>query len=248
MLQQIQDQLSEFKTISLAEMDSARLLNRFDNKYYFHIDKINHVLSQITKHYKLLEVDGIKLHQYESIYFDTDDFLLFRHHHNGLLNRNKIRFRIYQDTQLSFFEIKHKNNKGKTIKHRLKTTDLSLHRECEDFLIDNAQIKPDLLQMKIRIYYSRLSFVNFNHCERLTLDCQLLCRNNNSQQAFPNLVIAEIKKNNPSQHSPFTDIMQQLKITEGGLSKYCMGISCLYPELKQNLFKEKFIQLKKLIV
>ena len=40
----------------------------------------------------------------------------FLDHHNRRVNRNKIRFREYVGSNLTFLEVKTKNNKGKTIK------------------------------------------------------------------------------------------------------------------------------------
>ena len=43
---------------------------------------------------------------------------MFHNHHNGKLNRYKIRFRDYINTKNSFLEVKFKTNKGETIKSR----------------------------------------------------------------------------------------------------------------------------------
>ena len=41
--------------------------------------------------------------------------------------------------------------------------------------------------------------------------------------------------------------MNQQKIKEGGISKFCLGIALLYSEVKKNLFKEQINSLKKII-
>ena len=62
--------------------------------------------------------DGKLIHDYKSLYYDTEDWKFYLDHHNGRVNRNKIRFREYVGSKLTFLEIKLKNNKGKTIKKR----------------------------------------------------------------------------------------------------------------------------------
>ena len=59
-------------------------------------------------------------HDYKSLYFDTEDRKFYNDHHNQRVHRHKVRYREYVDSGLVFLEIKCKNNKGKTIKKRLK--------------------------------------------------------------------------------------------------------------------------------
>lgn len=247
MLNNIQQLTSIFQSISLSEMENVKLLDRMDSKFYFRIEKLEGIFSQLLNHYRLLEVKGINFQRYESPYFDTQNFALYTQHQNGIQNRYKIRFRNYLDSQLCFFEIKHKNNKGRTLKHRIKTGEMKMDGKAEMFLIEKTPFTVAMLQKKITVDYSRLTFVNTISCERVTLDLLLSCKNENAGIDFPELVIAEVKQDKSSLASPFIKIMRQQKINEGGISKYCLGIASLYPEVKNNLFKEQIISLKKLI-
>ena len=57
--------------------------------------------------------------------------------------------------------------------------------------------------------------------------------------------IAEVKQNKASA-SEFTNLMRELRVKQGGMSKYCIGVSNLVGVVKKNNFKEKNIKINKL--
>ena len=59
-------------------------------------------------------------------------------------------------------------------------------------------------------------------------------------------MIAEVKQGRASHGAPFIRLMQAYHIRPTGFSKYCIGASLLYPDLKQNHFKQKHRLLAKL--
>ena len=83
------------------------------------------LLEKMQAFYKVLEVNGERIQTYRSLYFDTEDRKFYIDHHNSRVNRNKIRFREYVSSGLTFLEVKLKNNKGKTIKKRIKVAAIS---------------------------------------------------------------------------------------------------------------------------
>src|SRR5262245_39433091 len=105
--------LNSFDPISLPEMENVKLMDRLDAKFTFRVDQLGAILQEIRPHYRLLEVGGIRANRYETVYFDTENLLLYSKHHAGKFTRYKIRFRKYVDSGLCFFEIKAKNNKGR---------------------------------------------------------------------------------------------------------------------------------------
>ena len=121
----IMDSLNAMKPISLSEMEDVELLNRFDTKYMIHIDRLIEILALIKNDYRILEVKGVRLNRYNNLYFDTPDYKFYLTHHNKKANRLKIRCRSYVDSNVSFFEVKKKNNKDKTEKSRISTEGIS---------------------------------------------------------------------------------------------------------------------------
>ena len=233
--------LESFDTISLAELEAVKLLDRMDTKFVFRTELVPDILHGMAKNDRVLEIEGLRASRYESLYFDTDGLDLYTKHHSGKLNRHKLRFRKYLDSGLCFFEIKLKTNKGRTIKTRTRRDEIDLQIEGTAAELLKAAIPNQAgeLMPKLSVMYTRCTFVSKLTPERLTLDFGLRYAIGSSEAAFPNLVIAELKQEQSAVDSPFTEIMRRQRIHAGGISKYCFGIMQLYPNIKQHLFKEK---------
>lgn len=61
-------------------MENVCLLDRIDRKYVLPIQKITDVLNDLTEDYRVLFVRGRRLNHYRTLYFDTEDFLLYNLH------------------------------------------------------------------------------------------------------------------------------------------------------------------------
>ena len=119
-----QNLLNHFETVSLDDLDRVRLLDRQDTKFVFNQIHLPHILEKIKPFYRILEINNDRVYTYDTTYFDTDDFRFYVQHHNGSRNRFKVRFRRYSSDKKSFFEIKIKNNKNRTIKKRLNVDEI----------------------------------------------------------------------------------------------------------------------------
>lgn len=243
------DLLAQFSPITLAEMDGVALLSRTDTKYVLNIQQFLTVLATLPRHYRILEINQIRLNQYQTLYFDTPGFDLYLAHHAGRRNRVKVRSREYVDTHRSFLEIKQKTNKDQTIKHRLPTTGFVTHMtaETDEFLCHESPATPLNLEPKLGNNFSRLTLVSLHRPERLTLDVQLQFAAADQTITLPGIVIAEVKQAGHHPDSDFIRQMRAMKIQPMGFSKYCMGVSLLYPQVKHNSFKPKLRQLDKLM-
>lgn len=113
-LSKIQEIAESFDPIGLTEMDSVQLMNRVDTKFVFTQNKLIEILPSLKDYYFLLNVQDILLSDYESLYFDDKFFSSYYDHHNGKVDRFKIRYRKYIDSNLSFLEVKHKKKDGRS--------------------------------------------------------------------------------------------------------------------------------------
>ena len=102
---------SNFSPISLDEMDDVKLMSRTDTKFTFQSEKLPSLLKKMMPFYRVLSINGDLIHDYKSLYFDTDDRKFYLDHHNRRVNRHKVRFREYVGSDLTFLEIKRKNYK-----------------------------------------------------------------------------------------------------------------------------------------
>lgn len=239
--------LSEFQQITLAEMDSVQLMSRTDTKYVFNAQFLSEILIKLSDHYKVLNVKDLNINDYQTLYYDTDDFLFYHHHQQGKGNRCKVRSRTYLQSDLHFFEVKNKNNKSITVKKRIKTAEhvSQLDEPCEKFYHKNAIVNDADLKPKLWVNYSRITLVNKNQPERLTLDINLHFVNDELTIPYDSIVIAELKQER-RQNSVFKSLMKEFSVREKSISKYCLGIVSLYPEVKQNNFKPILLTLNKI--
>jgi hypothetical protein len=228
-------------------MDEVTLLDRVDTKYVFQARKLPLILSKLSDSYDVLEIGRNRFHHYETLYFDTKEKMCYLNHHNRRMNRFKLRSRKYADTGLCYFEIKIKNNKERTRKERKKHPGPQevIDGKPAMLLAEITGLTPEMVVPAIRIDFSRVTLVNHELNERVTIDTELEFRNGNMVKSFPGIVIAELKQNR-SCSSLFSDILHREHVLPYRISKYCIGMCSLDPDIKQNNFKEKLHYLNKL--
>lgn len=237
-----------FDPISLEEMDNVKLMNRLDVKYIIPIHQLPIILLELQDHYSVLNINDEIFFPYKTLYYDTCDLSLYHAHHSGKLNRYKIRSRDYVDSNVKFFEIKFKNNQGRTIKNRISAPYIQdrLDMTTARFVTSYTPIDPDTLKGVIWVNYHRMTLVGKNIPERLTIDLNLSYNDLFNEVSYPMLVIAEVKLESLS-NSTFMDLMKKYRIKKCSISKYCFGIVSLKQEVKYNRFKQKLAKIQKLI-
>jgi len=246
LVKELHDVIHKFAPIKLEEMDEVKLMNRVDTKFAFSFTEFKIILENLKDDYKTLEIEGTRTPFYRSLYFDYKNFKFYRDHHNGRTDRFKVRFRNYVESDLNFLEIKHKV-KGRTKKKRILVDSIPevLQENHLEFLRKN--ISPDIdLVPTVWNSFHRITLVNNELKERLTLDFQLTFEWGVIKREFNNLVIAELKQEVINPHSPFYKLMKKNIIRPYRLSKYCVGAIELYGSgtIKYNRFKEKLLKLK----
>jgi hypothetical protein len=241
--------LARFAPISLREMDAVALQNRTDTKYLLSTAQLARALRAISGQYRVLEVNGVRLNPYQTLYFDTPDFALYLQHHAGKRNRYKVRSRRYVVTDQSFLEIKHKTNKDRTVKRRIPTEEIatSCTPELAGFVAACAPGLTEALEPKLWNAYSRITLVSCTHAERLTIDLDLSFRGEGRSVALPGVAIAEVKQDGVDRGSGFMQQMHGMGLQQTSFSKYCIGVALLFPQLKHNNFKPKLRMLQRLM-
>ena len=242
--------LSTFAPISLEQMSGVKLMNRTDTKFVTNKDKLRQLLQLAQHDYYVQEIDGERNLEYDTTYFDTTQFDMYNQHQWGHTNRQKIRFRTYCISGLQFMEVKTKNNHGRTKKKRIEVGDMDL-RDSEKrlFLDKHLRYGVDTLQPALHNHFSRITLVNKEKTERLTIDSALRFHNLLSDEELDmgSLVIIELKRDGLV-FSPVLEMLRQLRIQPHGFSKYCMGSALTgYDHLAVNRFKRKLIEVGKLV-
>lgn len=244
----VQHAVRNFGAISLEEMDSVKLMDRFDKKFVFAADKLPAVLRAAQTCYHSLQIDDDRIFEYNSLYYDTVGHRMYSDHHNQKLNRFKVRKREYLNSGQVFLEIKYKTNKGQTRKKRIETVNRNKHFEKEErkFIKKITPYKGKMLYPALNSSFSRITLVNTHMPERITIDVNLNYEYSGKCAGLPNLVVAEIKQDRSSGASDIEKIFRFNKIHSMNFSKYCMGIVMMKSGIKYNRFKQKFLTLKKI--
>jgi hypothetical protein len=196
----------------------------------------------------MLSVNGRRLNHYRTLYFDTPDFELYRLHVNGRADRYKVRSREYTDTRRAFLEVKHKNSKERTIKERIPTAQpvTAIDAGTEPWLQGVYPYDSRLLEPKLWNTFTRLTLVSKACCERVTLDVDLTFYKGAGLAQLSGIAIAEVKMERAKRSSPFLAQMRLQRIHPRGFSKYCIGVSLLYDQVKKNALKPRLLWVEKM--
>lgn len=246
--QQIDNIIHSFDPIRLDEMDAVKLMNRVDTKFVITRKQLQEILPQLRGDYKMLEIKGLRTPQYESEYYDSKSFGFYIDHHRKKINRFKVRFRKYVESDLAFLEVKHKN-RGRTDKKRIMVDGLpgKIVSEHSDFIASTGAADGGL-EYVLTNKFRRITLVGKEHTERLTFDLDLEFKGNDQESNLNNLVIAELKQERLSRNSPFYSIAKKMMIRPYRISKYCIGVIELFGKenVKYNRFKKKLLKINKL--
>lgn len=243
------DLLASFAPITLAEMSSVKLMNRTDTKFVTTLPMLRKLLAMAQSDYYVQDIDGERNMLYDTTYFDTDTFAMYRQHQCGHTNRQKIRFRTYVNSNLQFMEVKTKNNHGRTKKKRIEVKDMDLGDEAKrEFLASHLKFDVDTLIPHMHNYFRRVTLVNKAKTERLTIDTALQFHNmqTNVDRDMGPLVIIELKRDGLV-FSPVLEMLRQLHIHPHGFSKYCMGAALTNGGLPVNRFRKKLRDVEKIL-
>lgn len=247
----ITDKTDKLPPISLKEMSGIKLMNRTDTKFVTTIEQMLAFLEAVEGKYYIQEVDGKRIASYHTTYFDTQNNDMYVMHHNGKLVREKIRVRTYEDSQITFLEVKNKNNHKRTNKKRIEVIAVDSLADEEEkvlpFLGKNAWYKLEEIRPVIENRFNRITLVNFEKTERLTIDFNLEFHNllTNDKRKLEHTTIIELKRDG-NVSSPSLEIFRRLRIKRSGFSKYCMGCAMTNSKLKRNNFKERLNFIEKI--
>ena len=234
------DQIRAFKKHSLNDLKRASLMDRVDTKFIVKKEHLPRILNLLQSTHSVLSVGGQEVSEYRNHYFDTPDMRLYKAHHNGKLNRYKVRQRHYVGSQLRFLEVKFKNNKKRTKKTRVRI-DPENYNGVDDFVRTSmGGTMPRLLSKQIS-GYRRIAFANEEAAERITIDFDIWYQatDNGPTVELNELCIVEVKQAKKNMSSPFFKLAKQLGYAPTSFSKYCIGCALLYGDtLKSNRFKD----------
>jgi len=233
----IRESLKNFKATSLEEMDKVTLMNRVDRKFILSTEDLLQVIPLLQSNYHVLTINERIIFTYKTDYYDTPGLTMFIDHHNGKLNRFKIRHREYVESKLEFTEIKFKNNKGKTLKKRVRSQHIH-SKPALQLIAENTPYNPSVLDKKITTLFNRFTLVDYQLTSRITIDFNIRFVGEEQNILLDRLVIIEIKQERQSDNSNIYNLLKEKSIRPCSISKYCLGLTMMNNLPKSNIFKE----------
>lgn len=245
--------LGQMPTIGLDDMKAVRLMNRVDQKYMVPDSLLEQLLGMVVDKYFVQQIEGELIAPYHTLYFDTNALAMYTMHHNQKLNRQKLRVRCYRSTNTTFFEIKNKDNNGKTSKIRIPI-DPSMFEFCYkipeiiEFVEHNTPYTFGELIPCIENRFKRITLVDKSMSERVTIDSSIAFYNRATgfESDISRVLVIEVKHEIGTPMSAVEQALHQLHVIPRRMSKYCIGTALTNPLAKYNRFKPKLLYIDKI--
>jgi hypothetical protein len=228
--------------IGLKELNAlAELQTRVDRKYFVPAELFHRLIARLADEMQVLEIDGRRTFGYESFYFDTPQLSTYRAHLQRRRQRFKARTRTYTDTGLCMFEVKLTGARGETVKQRVphpqelraELTDDALNHLGSTLRDAYHQDLPAGLRPTLVTSYRRTTFVSRTGEARLTCDVGLVCGDvEHEVRDTGTHVLVESKS--AGRGSAPDRILRELGVRPAKVSKYCVAVAALHPELPSN--------------
>lgn len=231
------DALSRFEPIGLAALDqAARLRIRKDRKYVLTATELAELLDALPDEVRVLDIDGRRWFGYRSVYFDTARLDSYRLAATHRPRRFKVRTRTYLDADITMAEVKTKNRRGQTVKHRRTLDDASpsLHDHVREFATEFAEAAPyaDALEPVLVSEYRRATLAFPTDGVRVTIDAAYECTDASGTAGLADEFIVETKTDGtPSVVDRF---LWRSGHRPEKISKFATGLAALHPELPAN--------------
>ncbi len=241
--------LNGFNSYSLEESEKISLMNRIDIKYVVPEAWISDFLSEICGKYRILQIHDNRVFLYHTTYLDTNEFDFFKMHVTGRPVRYKVRYRRYDETAMTFLEIKKRIRGNRTIKWRIEShaTDLNSDPDAPGFLKPHLEMALGSFQTVLYNSFNRITLAGNDMNERITIDLNLnFSSPGGGQITCPGLSVIEIKRNKLFDRSPLVSILKEHNVKPRGFSKYCVGVASLYELPRKNILKPEILLIKKI--
>lgn len=246
---------------------AIEIFRRREQKYLITISQYEELLKRMNPYMRADKYGDNGKYTVTSLYFESPDRKIYFETKNKLRFRQKLRLRVYDDTNIygtAFFEIKQKHKKVVN-KRRMLLPLMEAYRylyspgiPLESFETSNLQVLKEIhhfrllyqLQPEMIVSYDRHALHGLDDADlRVTFDFNLRCRNDDlyletgpygEHFIDPNLVVLEVKVND-SVPLWLTRILQDLQCEQRSASKFCTSTELLTDLLPSNIENEQVL-------
>lgn len=219
-------------------LGEAAFLTRTDRKYLVPIATLPCLLAGVDERARVLEIEGRRAFEYKTPYFDDDALSAYYRALRRRPNRYKVRTRLYVDSGMRLLELKLRDGRGRTVKHRISHKPATLERLNDDErawlgIFPEVAAHAGQLRHRLTTWYRRSTLVLPEAAGRVTIDhdvtFSLPC---GKAMTLPGLAIVETK--GAGKPTSFDRLLWRAGIRPTSMSKFAAGLSLLLPELPAN--------------
>lgn len=238
--------LDRSPSIGLDELnDVAQLLTRKDRKYLVTPGQLTDVLDSVPAEMKVLCIEGSRWFNYESLYFDTPGLDSYRLAATRRNSRFKVRARTYLQSGDTMVEVKTKDRRGRTVKHREAYSHEagSLTDAARRFAKEFDPVSPYAAELVplLTSVYQRATVVFPNSGFRATIDASFGAVGEGGIATLDDHLILETKTS--GKPSILDRELWKHGIRPVKISKYATGLAALRPDLPANRWHRVLKQL-----
>jgi VTC domain len=224
--------------INLDELlTTADLQTRRDRKYLVPRALLPELIGQVSDA-RVLTIDGARSFDYESVYFDTPERTSYLGAARRRPRRFKARTRSYLDSELCMLEVKTRDARELTVKHRVPYDfDDRYHLTVagRQFIasIDQSAAVADELELALITTYRRTTLVHGDGSARITIDVDVTWIEEDDRNAkLCEWALVETKT--PGAPCPFDRALWHRHLRPTVISKYGTGLAALNAVLPAN--------------
>ncbi|NCT90783.1 polyphosphate polymerase domain-containing protein [Cellulomonas sp. APG4] len=223
-------------------MDRAALLTRTDRKYVVPdaaVTGLVRALASLPGGARVLDIDGRRSFGYRSVYLDTPALQCYREAAHRRPLRCKVRTRSYVDSGGEWLEVKTRDRRGRTTKHRVprdgsSADDRALSVPERAFVAQVLEdhglgLPTDQLRPALVTSYRRTTVWLPGDDVRVTVDTELVCRSLGAGVALARRAVVETKS--PGAPSAADHVLWRAGHRPARVSKYATGMAALDPAL-----------------
>lgn len=218
----------------------AGLQTRIDRKYLVPHTVLTDLLARLGERMWVLDIQGRRAFDYESVYFDTPDLLTYRQHAHGRRRRFKVRTRSYLNSGETVLEVKTEGGRAETVKHRTPyemADRYRLNTRARNVL--DAELPADVADLRASLIssYLRATFLDPQTGSRMTCDVDLSFQDRGLTVTGPDDQVL-IESKTTGRAAPVDTMLWRMGHRPVALSKYCVGLALLNPHLPANRWNQ----------
>ncbi len=233
------DELLNLAPVGLGELTAtADLQTRQDRKYLVPNAAVPALVSALDAGCRVLTIGDRKQFSYRSTYFDTSELDSYFGAAHRRPSRFKVRTRHYLDTQLCMLEVKTRDGRGRTVKHRLTcdpAEESGLTADGQAFVETIGQtsaVASDLWPLLTTTYRRATLLLDLDDAARVTIDTDLRWRGFAAELSLGPVTLIETKTT--THPCAFDHLLWRAGHRPTTISKYCTGMAALDPTLAAN--------------